>query len=146
MRALPALLLSTVAIAACGGDDEPTPEEQVRTTLRAFVTAVEGRDYQALCDRIFAPSLLESAQSIGLPCEVAMRTSLGELEEPTLSVGAVTVDGDRASAEVKTSARGQQPSTDTVVLTRQQGRWRVSGLGSGDRRSPAASPSATRSP
>lgn len=137
------LLPAIVALAACGSGDDPSPETEVRTTLRAFATAVEQRDYQQLCDRIFSPALLRDAQSIGLPCEVAMRTSLGEIEEPELSVGKVTVDGRTAEAEIKTSARGQAPSTDMIGLERIKGRWRVSGLGSGDRPRPAASPSAT---
>ena len=131
MRALIPLLAAAIALPGCGGADEPSAETQVRDTLRSFATAVEDRDYQKLCDDIFSPDLLKSAQSIGLPCEVAMRTGFGELQDPKLTVGAVTVDGKTAAAEIKTSATGQPPSTDTIQLERLKGRWRVSGLGSG---------------
>ncbi len=137
MRFTIPLLAATLALTGCGGEDAPTPETEVRTTLRSFATAVEKRDYQRLCDEIFSPDLLRSAQSIGLPCEVAMRTSLGELEEPRLTVGAVSVKGKTAAAEIKTSAKGQAPSTDTIQLERLEGTWRVSGLGTGAQPSPA---------
>ena len=131
MRRLLPLSAVVLLLAACGGDDGPTDEQQVRETLRTFATAVETRDYQTLCDEVFAPKLLEGLQQIGLPCEIAMRTSLGEVEEPRLTVGEVTVDGTRATAEVRTSAKGQPPSTDTLELAEIEDRWRVTDLDSG---------------
>ena len=54
-----------------------------------------------------------------------------------LSVGKITVDGDTASAEVRTSAEGQAPSTDTVQLRRVDGSWRISSLAGTDEPGPA---------
>ena len=53
------------------------------------------------------------------------------MREPRLSVGAVTVDGDTATAEVRSSAAGQEPSEDTVELVRVDDRWRIASLGDG---------------
>ncbi len=141
MRPVIALLAATVALAGCGGTKKPTAEAQVRATLESFASAVEKRDYQTLCDRIFAPKLLQGLQSIGLPCEIAMRTSLGEVKDPQLTVGTVTVTGKTASAEIKTAATGQAPSTDTIRLQRIKARWRVSALGGAP--SASATPTAT---
>jgi len=58
-----------------------------------------------------------------------MRNSLGSVREPRLTVGAVSVDGPRATAEVRTSAAGQEPSSDTVHLDRIDGAWKISALG-----------------
>ena len=140
MRPALALLAITAALAGCGAKKQPAPEAQVRATLRSFVTAVEKHQYQRLCDDIFAPKLLEQAQSIGLPCEVAMRTSLKDVRDPQLTVGKVVIKGTTASAEVKTAATGQRPSTDTVRLELIKKRWRVSALGD------APSGTATTSP
>ena len=134
------MLLAAVALTGCGGSDGPNPEAQVRATLQSFATAVEKHQYQRLCDDIFAPKLLQQAQSIGLPCEVAMRTSLEDVKDPKLTVGAVKVTGKTASAEIKTAAAGQPLSTDTIRLQRLKGRWRVSALGDGGAATPTPTP------
>ncbi|MEA2126294.1 MAG: hypothetical protein QOI80_3076 [Solirubrobacteraceae bacterium] len=144
MRRIVTLAAAAAVLAGCGGGDAPSDEARVRDTLRTFATAVEKRDYQKLCDEVFAPKLLQGLQSIGLPCEIAMRTSLGEVKDPKLTVGSVTVSGKTASAQIKTSAAGQPPSTDTIKLEKVASGWRVSALGAapGPTGSPAASASA----
>jgi hypothetical protein len=138
MRRL-AVLLLLLPLASCG-TREPSDEEQVRETLAAFARSVEGRDYQKLCDEILAPDLLEGIAKIGLPCEVAMRNSLAEVRRPQLTVGAVDVDGKKATAEVRTSAAGQDPSRDTVTLVKTNDGWRVSDLGGGSQEEPPPRP------
>ena len=149
MRRLLPLFAALLLLGACG-EDSPTDEQQVRETLQKFATSVEGRDYQVLCDEVFAPELLEGLQEIGLPCEIAMQKSLGRVKEPKLTVGEVTVDGNAASAEVRTSAQGQAPSTDTLELEKLSGDWRVSALGGPQEEDspepPKATPEATRTP
>jgi hypothetical protein len=120
-------VLVVAALSGCG-DRTPSDEEQVRSVLATFAKATEGRDYQTLCDEVLAPKLLTGLQSIGLPCEVALRNSLGEVRDPRLTVGRVSVHGDKATAEVRTSAQGQAPSSDTVELARIKGAWKVSAL------------------
>ena len=61
-----ALAALVLAIAGCGASG-PTDEEQVRTTLTAFTRATASKDYQALCDRLLAPSLIDDLKKIGLP-------------------------------------------------------------------------------
>ena len=140
-RPLTALALTAAVVAAAGcGDRTPSDEEQVRDLLATFSRSVEKRDYQTLCDDVLAPSLLNGLEGIGLPCEVALRNSLGQVSEPRLTVGAVKVTGAKASAEVRTSAQGQQPSSDTIELVKIDGAWKVSDLSSGPAQ---ASPSAT---
>jgi hypothetical protein len=117
-----------LAIAGCG-KEEPTPEQQVRQTLDAFGKATASRDYQALCDHILAPQLIDKLKQVGLPCEVALQQSLGDVKDPRISVGKVTVTDKLAKAEVRTSATGQPPSQDTVELVPVGKSWRISSLG-----------------
>lgn len=132
----PAALLCLALLAGCGGSREPSDEEKVRATLSAFADATAKKDYQRLCDDIFARELLRGISEIGLPCEVAMRQSLEDVDNPRLTVGRVSVRGKRASAEVRTSADGQAPSRDTVRLVKVGNGWRVSSLS--DPEGPAA--------
>lgn len=127
MRRCAAALALALALAGCG-DSEPTPEEQVRTTLTSFSRATAAKDYQALCDRLLAPSLIADLKKIGLPCEIALQQGLGGVEQPRLIVGDVTVKGKKATAEVRTSAAGQAPSRDTIELEKTEEGWRISSL------------------
>ena len=129
-RALAVAALAAGLLAGCG-DSGPTSEEQVRQTLAEFGRATAAKDYQALCDRVFAPQLVRKLTQIGLPCEVAMQQSFEKVENPRLTIGKVTIAADEksAKAEVRTSATGQTPSQDTVQLVPVEGGWRVSSLG-----------------
>jgi hypothetical protein len=130
VRGLVGLLLALACVPALGcGESEPSDEEQVRSAVSAFERGVAAKDYAALCDRVLAPKLIEEVEQIGLPCEVALEQGLGEVEEPQLTVGAIKVTGDQATAEVRTTATGQEPSQDTLEFQRVGEAWRISSLG-----------------
>jgi len=120
--------LALLVLVGCG-EQGPTPEEQVRSTVTEFGRATASKDYQALCDRILAPSLVEDVESIGLPCEVALRQGLGDVREPRLTIGRIVVREDEATAEIRTSASGEEPSRDTLRLVNLDGTWKISSLG-----------------
>jgi predicted small lipoprotein YifL len=125
---VPAAALLLV-LAGCG-EQGPTPEQQVRATVNAFGRATAEKDYRELCDRLLAPSLVDEVEAIGLPCESALARGLGDVKDPRLTIGSVRVNGDRASAEIRTAAAGQEPSRDTLRLVNVDGTWRIASLGS----------------
>jgi hypothetical protein len=122
-----AVPIAALALAGCGSGG-PTDEQLVARAVTAFGRATAAKDYRVLCDRILAPSLIEQVTSIGLPCEKALERGLGGVQAPRLTLGAVTVDGDNATAEVRTAAANQAPSRDTLRLERVHGAWRVASL------------------
>jgi hypothetical protein len=124
----PLLLLALCVLVGCG-DSGPSDEEQIRAALAEFGRATGERDYAALCDRILAPQLVATVEQIGLPCEQALAKGFEDVREPQLSVGEVTVNGDAATAQVRSSAAGQEPSEDTVALVRSGESWRIQSLG-----------------
>jgi hypothetical protein len=127
----PLLLVALAAtLAGCGGASGPTDEQLVARTVSSFGRATAAKDYRTLCDRILAPSLVAKVVAIGLPCEEALDKSLGRVRDPRLTIGKVTVTGDRATAEIRTSASGQAPSRDVLELERVRGTWRIASLGS----------------
>ena len=135
--------LAAIALTVAGcGEQAPTDQEQVRQTLTAFGRATEAKDYQRLCDRLFAPTLIADLKKIGLPCEIALQQGLGEVSQPRLIVGAIRIAGKRATAEVRTSAQGEAPSRDTIELVKLEAGWRIASLASAE---PSVTPSATPS-
>ena len=131
-----ALLAVAVVIAGCG-EKEPTDEEKVRTTLTSFSRATAAKDYQQLCDKLLAPSLVSDLKKIGLPCEIALQQGLGDVRQPRLIVGTVTVNGKKAVAEVQTSAEGEAPSKDSIELVETDAGWRIASLATPSEPGPA---------
>ena len=55
----------------------------------------------------------------------------GELQfvsPPQLTSGTIRVDGYSATADVRSSAKGEKPSRDTLQLVRVGGSWRIASL------------------
>jgi hypothetical protein len=126
----PLLLVVAACVLAGCGESGPTDEQRIRTALAEFGRATAERDYRALCDRILAPELIETVEQVGLTCELALQKGFEDVEDPRLTVGAIEVDGDRATAEVRSSAKGESPSQDTVELVKVGEGWRIASLGS----------------
>jgi hypothetical protein len=128
VRRLFVALLAGAALAGCGGSG-PTDEQQVRDTVDAFSKATAAKDYDKLCKQLLSPKLLERVEQAGLPCEVALSKGLGDVKDPKVTIGQITVSGDSATADVQTSAAGEEPSRDTLKLSKVGGRWRIASLG-----------------
>jgi hypothetical protein len=126
-RPLVALVAAALAFGGCGSG--PSDTEQVRSVVLDFGRATAAKNYQQLCDRLLAPRLLDKIKQAGLPCEVALQKGLGDVKDPKLTLGQVTVDGDSATADIRTSARGQQPARVTLKLAKVAGRWKIASLG-----------------
>jgi|GEM_PF-6816154 len=123
-----ALIFAVLLVAAVTLKPAPDSEEQVRATLDRYAAATREKDYQTLCDDLYASDLVERIRSAGLPCEVALRTGLEDRQNPQLQVQAVEVSGDQAAARVRSTAAGEVASVDTVRLVKEDDGWRVSSL------------------
>ena len=119
-------LLAVVVVALLlqlrGGRDD---EQEVRQALARYETASAKKDVQTLCDELLSKSYVRQTASSGLPCEVALRTALEDVRNPTLEVLSVKVDGDKADARVRGSAAGQVPGEDTYRLVLEDDAWRI---------------------
>jgi hypothetical protein len=119
---------------------EPDREGEVRATLDRFEVASRDKDYQTLCDDLLASKFVERIRSAGLPCEVALRTGLEDRRNPTLTVLAVEMNGDEASAQVRGTAVNERPGTSTYRLIREDGAWRIASPGESNGGLPGAAP------
>ena len=119
-----AILVVVLLIGTCGTDED----KRVRDTLSSFAEASREKDYQALCDDLLSSRLVDQLRTADQPCEVVLRIGLSEVQNPTLEVLSVTVDGDEATAQVDTAAAGQPPLKTSILLVREDGDWRISSL------------------
>ena len=120
------MLAALAGLAGCGGGKSPA--DAVRATLAGFAQATARHDYQALCDTYLAPALVDAVEQSGLPCESAIRPEISATKQPTLTIKGVEVHGDKATAQVHTTAANQPPSDDTIALQRVNGVWRIASL------------------
>jgi hypothetical protein len=125
-RPLAAVLAVSGVFFGCG--EGPSDTERVHDVVEAFGQASAAKDYQRLCDDLLAPKLVSEVESAGLPCELAVKQGLGDVSAPQLTIGTIRVKGDSATADVQSSAKGEQPSRDTLQLVRVDDSWRIASL------------------
>jgi hypothetical protein len=118
------VVIGAVVVLKPGPDDS----EAVADTLDRYAAATRDKDYQTICDDLYAKDLVDRVRAAGLPCEVALRTGLEDRQNPRLEVLGVEVNGDQALARVRSTAGGEVPSTDLVRLVKEDGDWRVASL------------------
>ena len=119
---------------------EPDRDEEVRAALDRYAEATRAKDYQTLCDDLLSQEIVDRIRNVGLPCEVALRTGLGDRRNPTLTVLSVEVNGDQAFARVRGTATGEPPGTSTYRLVLEDGVWRIATSPGTERQSPGAAP------
>ncbi len=122
-------IVLALAVSGLGGCGTSTTD-QVRAKVQQFVTAVQGRDYQTICQQVLAPVLLARLVDAGLPCAQAMRIGLASLKDPSLSIGKITVTGNTARVITLSGAFGQKATLSALQLTHTSSGWRISALGS----------------
>jgi hypothetical protein len=120
-----ALLATVLALAACGKE---RPTQAVRKSVERFGKAVAAHDYHELCDNLLAANLISALEARGVPCELALKTGLGDAKDPKLAIKTVAVNRDRALVSVHSTAANQPPSDDTLNLVKEHGKWKVSSL------------------
>lgn len=112
------------ALAGCGS----SPADAVDAKVKQYAHAVATRDPAMLCQQVLAPALVDRLIAAGISCQEAMRTFVVSVEDPTISVGKITVSGHMAAATVLTSARGQRASVGTLELIQTKAGWRLQSL------------------
>ncbi len=122
--ALILLTFAACAVAGCGA----SAKDQVRAKVQQFADAAAHKDYGTICDQVLAPALVRHLTSNHIPCEEALRFTLGSVQHPTLSIGPVTVKGRAASVYTLSLAEGQQASLNVLQLTDTSDGWRISSL------------------
>ena len=124
LRAVAAL----TAVLAAGGCGQ-SPREGVRTAVDRYGEAVAARDWGMLCADVLARELVAKMRRVGLRCEDVLRTGLGDLRRPRLTVRNVKVTGNRAVALVRITAANQAAADVQFRLVKEDDGWKVASLG-----------------
>jgi ketosteroid isomerase-like protein len=126
------VVFAVIAIAIVGAvlalRPGPNDDKEVAKTLDSYAAATRDKDYQTICDNLYAKDLVDRVRAAGLPCEVALRTGLEDRQNPRLEVLGVEVNGDQALARVRSTAVAEPTSTDLVRLVKEDGGWRIASL------------------
>lgn len=127
-----AVVSGGVAVLLIGGDDdEPppvsgTPREVVATIL-AFERAVGERDFATVCDRLFTADARERAG--GEDCQSVLAEGAARSGTPRIRIRSLVVRGEEATVTVVASVPGARPTTNTIELAREGGRFRIVSAG-----------------
>ena len=120
-----------LAVAGCGGADEPPPitgpAKEAAATIDAFERAARRRDFRTICNELLAAEARR--QSGGRHCPARLRRRARRLRQPRVEVLEIDVRGrDAASVRVRARAAGDPARVDTVELVREVGRFRIASL------------------
>jgi ABC-type glycerol-3-phosphate transport system substrate-binding protein len=80
-----------------------------------------------LCNDDLASTLVTSIRASGKGCTEALKEQLKSVEDLTVTIESVSVDGKTATAIVK-STRSGKSVPDTLKLVKEGGAWKISGL------------------
>jgi hypothetical protein len=135
LAALAVVAVAAVAIvvAVVSGRQSTPPvsgaAKDVVTTVRQFESALAGRDWVGICNRLYAKKARAAAG--GAHCPSALAQSAGGLRDPRVKIVSVVVRGQAATVTVAASVNGQAPVTDSIQLVREGGQYRIVSAGTG---------------
>jgi hypothetical protein len=89
--------------------------------------AANDSDEAKICDQILAKALATRLAAAGHGCPAVVDATLKDTDSTDMTVEAVRVDGNRATARVKFET-GKQDRRGAIALVRERGAWRVSGF------------------
>ena len=133
LRPLPLLL--AVALAGCGqaptsANDFKGAEKDVAATVELLQTDAQTRKPEKICSDVLARALVAKLKSTGTDCVNEMDKVSGDADDYELKVTDVTITGSTATARVKARRGGNKNALTTFALVKEDGKWRLTDLGS----------------
>lgn len=126
--------IAVVLAAGCGDTERaPAPRDvagparQVARVVDRLETAVRTRDFKTVCRDLLTPAARERAG--GAKCAPTMSKSAAGVRRPRIRVLSINVNGRRAEAQIRSSATGQAPLEETLLLHRSGDGYRVAAIG-----------------
>ena len=133
MKIRACVVVSCVLVAGCGDSSHPKPKpisgeaKEVAGVVQRLEKATAKRDFATICDDILTATTRKQAG--GDQCPAVLDARARGVRRPRIVIKAIEVQGPKAQATVRTTATGQAPTTDVILLVRENGEFRVSSLG-----------------
>jgi hypothetical protein len=134
-RALALALTAAVVLAGCGSGDKNSAgdfqgeQKAVAQTVEDLQTAGRKGDADKICSDLLAASLVQTIRRASGECSKAVDDALQDADSYEMKVEKVAINGNRATATVKSEA-GDQDRTDAIALEREGSNWKIASLGS----------------
>lgn len=117
-RLLPLVVIACcAALAACGSSDE----DKIGESLDSFQQAVQDKDEKAFCEAVTSEQIRKS-DDCEKQVKAAQLEGIGEVKD--IKAENVKVDGDKATAKVSVTVRGQRNSDD-ATFRKIDGDWKI---------------------
>jgi hypothetical protein len=125
------VVLSAAGATACGTTTSTASfkgaEHEAAQTVADLQSDITSSERKKICERdLAAPIVAKLGGTKG--CEAAVKNRLTEIDNTELTVESVKVEGDKATAQVK-SVYGGKKQIRTVTLAKEGSRWRISTIG-----------------
>jgi hypothetical protein len=122
-----------LVFAGCGGDEGETaprdisgPPRQVARVVDRLDRAVRAGDFERICRELLTAEARVRAG--GEKCAATMAKEAAGVRRPWIKLQSIRVVGDRAEAELLTSAKGEVPAEETLQLVRRGDGYRIVAL------------------
>jgi hypothetical protein len=128
-----ALVVALVAMAALLLDLGPFGEDEdarpaVREAVERLAIALSDGDFETVCALLSADQVGQIEQGPGGSCEEVLAATAGGTEKVRIRIEQVRVSDDRAAVDAIV-VRGQERAPRTLLLVREEGRWKVASAG-----------------
>ncbi|MBI5105402.1 MAG: hypothetical protein HZB46_10570 [Solirubrobacterales bacterium] len=130
-----ALVLPVLALGGCTSGDKDSSgdfqgeQQQVAKAVEDLQSAGRAKDAEEICQERLAPALVKSiAAASKTDCQSAVDDALDDADVFELKVQKVAVNGNAATATVKSEA-GDDDRVDELQLVKDGRTWKVASLG-----------------
>jgi type II secretory pathway component HofQ len=134
-RLLALLVALPFALGACGqaakdsAGDFKGDQKDVAQTVEDLQSFARKGDSDKICGQLLADELVAKIKSSSKDtCDQALKDAIADVDAFELQVQKVTVNGDNATAVVKSEA-GNDDQTQTLTFVRDQSAWKITALG-----------------
>jgi ABC-type glycerol-3-phosphate transport system substrate-binding protein len=110
--------LAALTIAACGGGDGSDSDD-----IRAIIVDI-GDNPSELCEKYATEEMLNQAGGKEACLEAAKSE---DAKDPDVKVDKVTVDGDKATAEITSGSGSTKGNKTTLTFVKEGDDWKLSG-------------------
>lgn len=130
-----AALTAAVALLVSGCGETATSTGSFKGESHAVAQAISNfqsdsstGNGKGICQKYLASALKVKLERAGGGCSKALEEQLREIDAFTLTVESVSVNGAKATAQVKSTASGKL-KISTLSLVKEDGSWKIAGTG-----------------